>query len=618
MKDQNDIFFEEALNDDWRKGSNLIEVELSNKPFLYTAILILILGLVIISRLIFLNVVRGENFKELAEINSGKKEFIIPPRGLIYDRFGKILAQNKLSYEAVLDLNELLKNKEDIDKILREIEKTLNVPQNNLFQIINERINLNIKDLIILKTNLLPDEVIALKTKIIPAVYVVEGYQRFYPQGEIFSSVIGYVGLPSQDDLEAKKYLTFQSFTGKTGIEYQYDEDLNGVMGVVLNKRDALGNIIVKTTIQQPQPGKDIYLTIDAEFQTYLFYRMQQGLKELNRNSGTAVALNPKTGEILALISFPVYDNNIFINPSQRKDVLNLLKDKSLPLFNRAISGMYAPGSTIKPLVGIAALKENIIVPQKEIFSPGYLDVSNPYNPESPSRFLDWRYQGWVNLYSAIAQSSNVYFYIVGGGFDDIKGLGINKLIEWWKKFGLGSKTNIDLPGEAEGFLPNPQWHKQKFKKLWLLGDTYNVSIGQGDLKVTPLQLINYISAIANGGKIYKPFVLKDNHPQILYDLSYLKNEIEEVKKGMILTIESPEGTAHLMADLPFKVAGKTGTAQIGKNKLENAFFVGFAPVDDPQIALLILVENSKQGSLNAVPIAKDVLNWYYQNKIKK
>lgn len=615
---RDDIFFEDALSDEWSKDREIVEVEFSNKPFLYTGILVLILGLIFILRIFFLNIVLGDNFLQRAEINSGVKELILPPRGIIYDRNGQVLAENKLSYEALLDVNEFIKNSDLEDETLKNIEKILGISSVDLLNLINEKINSNLTDPLLLKSNLTQDEIIALNSLNLKTIKIKQNYLRFYPEGEIFSSILGYVGLPSKDDLNQKKYLTSQIFTGKAGIEYEYDKDLVGKPGIVLNKIDALGKILSTTKVNDPLPGKNLTLTIDADLQKYLFNRMKQGFEFLGRNAGGAVAINPKNGEVLAMVSFPTYDNNIFIDPLKRKEVLNIVNDKSLPLFNRVISGMYAPGSTIKPLVGVAALAEKIISPTKTFFSPGYLDVPNPYNPNEPSRFLDWRYQGDVNLYSAIAQSSNVYFYIVGGGFGDFRGLGINKLIAWWQKFGLGKKTNIDLPNEQTGFIPTPDWHKEKLKRPWLLGDTYNVSIGQGDLKVTLIQLINYISSIANGGKLFKPHLLKDQPSEILSDLSFLSNEISEVKKGMIQTINSPLGTAHLMSDLPMQVAGKTGSAQVQQNKAENAFFVGFAPEEDPQIALLILVENARQGSLNAVPIAKDVLNWFYENRIKK
>jgi penicillin-binding protein 2 len=616
-KKKKDIFFEEALAEEWKDDINFFEVELSSGPLFYAGFLILILSLIILGRIIFLNVVLGKNFQEQAQINSGQKEFILPPRGLIYDRNGKILAQNQIAFSAFLNIENFIKNEDLQQKTLEIIEKNFGISKSDFENLIKERLSSNVLTPILISSDLTHEQILFLQRENLPTIQIKESFKRFYPYGEYFSTVLGYVGYPDLSDLKQKNYLKPQFLTGKTGIEAYYDKELVGEPGIILNIRDAKGKILSTNKAQDVKPGKDLNLTIDVELQEYLYKRMKEGLEFLGRESGAGLILNPQNGEVLAMVSFPSFDNNIFLQPQKKEEIQKILNDTNRPLFNRVISGVYAPGSTIKPLVGVAGLKEGVITPEKKIFSPGYLDVPNPYNPSKPTRFLDWRYQGEVNLYSAIAQSSNVYFYIVGGGFGDISGLGISRLIEWWKKFGLGQKTNIDLIGESTGFLPTPQWHKKVFGREWLIGDTYNVSIGQGDLGVTPLQLLNYISAIGNGGKIYKPHLLKDLQPEVLIDLSYLKPEIEEVKKGMVETITSPLGTAHLMTDLPFEIAGKTGSAQIEGNKFENAFFVGFAPKDNPQIAILILVEKARQGSLNAVPIAKDVLNWYYENRMK-
>jgi penicillin-binding protein 2 len=269
----------------------------------------------------------------------------------------------------------------------------------------------------------------------------------------------------------------------------------------------------------------------------------------------------------------------------------------------------------------------NGLNPKDQIFSPGYLDVPNPYNSQKPTRFLDWQYQGWVDMYSAIAKSSDVYFYVIGGGYGNKKGLGISRIKEWWMKFLLDKKTNIDLIGENNGFLPDPEWKEKEKKSIWRIGDTYNVSIGQGDLLVTPISLLNYVAAISNGGVIYKPRVVKnivdednkvvfENKVEILADLRQeIGPYIKEIQKAMIDVVSKPYGTAHLLNDLPFQVAGKTGSAQYDRNTKLNAFFVGYAPANDPEIAILILIEDAKEGSLNTIPIARDVFLWYYENR---
>ena len=327
--------------------------------------------------------------------------------------------------------------------------------------------------------------------------------------------------------------------------------------------------------------------------------------------------MDPRTGEVLAYLNFPAYDNDVFNSGGRSEERQKILSDPNRPLFNRAISGLYSPGSTIKPLVGLAAVQEGVISAERTIFSPGYLDVPNPYDPEKPTRFVDWRYQGNVDLSAALAQSSNVYFYEVGGGFGDIRGLGINRLREWWQRFGFGKSTGIDLFGEEEGFLPTPEWKERVSGDPWLLGDTYNVSIGQGDLLVTPIQLLNYAAALANGGVFRKPALVRGKVPEVIGDISKYEGAFLEVRRGMRETVTSPLGTAKLLDDLPIAVAAKTGSAQTKNKAEENAFFIGFAPYEEPEIAILVLVENAKEGSLNAVPIAKDVFRWYAEHRIQ-
>jgi penicillin-binding protein 2 len=631
MKPKKELFFEESLLDDWAGDLEVMEVPLGEKPLVYVGIAALVLGIIVAARALFLGTAKADFYTERAEINLGKYERLTAPRGIIKDRLGEVLAENKPVFSAFLDVNEFLRRPELQTETLKTAGEVLDISANELWQLIRERDLELSSDPILLKSGLDQSQVVLLKSKNLPTLRVENSFNREYPEGEVFASVIGYIGLTTPEDLRRNPELSGKDFVGKSGLEAIYDAELRGKPGLRVKIRDAKGKILDEKLESLPQAGRDLSLTIDADLERYFYRRMQEGLAALGRRSGAGLAMNPKTGEILALLSFPSFDNNVFTVGGKAEERMKILTDPQKPIFNRAISGLYAPGSTIKPLVGVAALAEKVISPRRTIFSPGYMDVPNPYDPERPSRFLDWRYQGEVDLYSAIAQSSNVYFYLVGGGSvrglfppevlaggGGIEGLGISRLREWWEKFGLGKTTGVDLPGETAGFLPSPEWKEKRDKRPWLLGDTYNVSIGQGDILVTPLQLLNYISAIASGGVAHRPFLKLGTPPQILYDLSAFAEEIKEVQRGMREAVTSPQGTAHALNDLALEAAAKTGSAQVEGNRAENAFFVGYAPYDDPQIAVLVLVENARQGSLNAVPIAKDVLSWYYWNRIVK
>jgi penicillin-binding protein 2 len=614
-----ELAFEESLSEDWARDIQVTEVPLNNRPLFYLGIGATLISILVAGRIVFLSYAKGDIYKARAENNVGHIYVKPPPRGIIYDRYGKVLAQNIPTFRAVLNVKEFLSDENLKEETVKTVSDILGMDRNKLWQIIGQTISEYSSGPIVLEISLTQNQVVKLKSTDLKTISVENSFGRSYPDGNAFSSVIGYTSIATPDDLEKNPNLTIRDFVGKTGVEAHYDLNLQGQPGIIVQIVDAKGNILNSEEKTEPKTGKPLNLTIDAELQKYFYERMKAALTSLGRTSGVGLAINPQNGEILALISFPTYDNNLFSTRGQNEEKQKILTSISKPLFNRVVNGLYNPGSTIKPMVGVAALSEGVISPTKTIFSPGYIDIPNPYDPEKPTRYPDWRYQGDVNLGSAIAQSSNVYFYVVGGGGLDIKGLGITRLHEWWEKFKFGVATGIDLPGEKKGFLPTPDWKEKNSGRPWTLGDTYNVSIGQGDLLLTPLQLLNYISAIGNGGTIYEPVVNKDvSHGKILADLTYLTPEITEVQKGMRKTVTSPIGTAHILDDLLIEIGAKTGSAQVQNNSQENAFFVGYAPFDNPEIAILVLVENSREGSLNAVPIAKEVLNWYYQNRIRK
>ncbi len=613
MTKKQDVFLEEAVLDDIAKDFDLLEMPLSRAVFKLVIFSAIVIAAIVTARIFFLGIVKNDFYQARAIANAGQTITVEAERGGIFDRFGNPLVKNQPVFRLNLILAELLKESQR-RKTIQAIKDILNIDVEQMENLLNS-VNLENADSVALPVDLSEEEAEKIKNLNLNSIRVVNSFKREYIEPQIFSHLTGYTGLANKEDLE--KGFSLNDIAGKSGLEKYYDKELRGKDGKIIYYRNAKAEIIDNKFLNDAQPGYSIKTTIDSELQAFFYNQLKNKLSEAGSLNGVGIALNPKNGEVLSLISLPGFDSN---NISDK-----ILNSPGKPFFNRAISGLYAPGSTIKPLVALAALKENIVKPKDKIFSAGYLEIPNPYYPDQPSRFLDWKPHGWVDLYSALARSSNVYFYEIGGGFEEQKGLGIEKLKEYWQKFGFSEKTGIDLPGEANGFLPDPE--QKKNNDLWRIGDTYNVSIGQGDLLTTPIEIIAYIAGIANNGKIYRPSIMKNivdsngdlirqNEPQLIKDLSDLSAYIPEVQKGMADVVNKNYGTAYLLSDLPFKVAGKTGTAQIKQNTEINAFFIGYAPLDDPQIAILVLVEEAKEGSSNAVPIAKEVFKWYYENRL--
>ena len=348
------------------------------------------------------------------------------------------------------------------------------------------------------------------------------------------------------------------------------------------------------------------------------------------------MALDPNTGGVLALVSLPTFDNNLFNKGTDPEILEKILTDPLKPLFNRVISGQYPVGSTIKPLIAIAALQEKIISPFKKINCQGKIVVPHKYNPEIVYEYRDWTVHGPTDLKKAIAESCNVYFYTIGGGYGDQEGLGPTRIKKYLKLFGWGQKTKIDLVGETQGFLPDPEWKKSYFKnpidKIWRDGDTYNLSIGQGYISISPLQVALAFSAIANGGTLYKPQIVqkiiegsidspkivKEFKPEILRQNFIDPKNLQIVREGMrwaVTGFNSPHASATLLNDLPVKVAAKTGTAEVWKKgeRFYHTWITVFAPYEKPEIVLTIMMEDVKGLSqLTVLPVAKEILSWYF------
>lgn len=615
------VNLEEVLADR-RLEDELAEVPVKDGIFKIVLIGGVILALAGFFQIFNLGLVKNSFYKRRALANMSDWVIIPSPRGIIKDRFETPLLENKAVVNAYLDINVLPLESNKREEILKKIGEILSFPESDLKERI-QSFNWDRSRRMLLKARISHEEILNFSSLNLPGVVLIEGLNRFYQKPLAYSHLLGYVGLVDEEELSVNPALSIEDTIGKSGLEAYYDSRLRGINGKEIFLRSAQAGVLQRVAFEKPVAGQDLETFIDGPLQEFFYERLGEELRRLGRRSGAGLVINPQNGEVLAMVSFPGFD------PDR---VVEFLNDPHLPLFNRVVSGLYNPGSTIKPLVAAAALKEGVITPEKQIYSAGYLEITNPYNPSQPSRFLDWKPHGWVDVYSALARSSNVYFYEVGGGFPGSAsfprqtGLGIERLKKWWQKFGLADKTGIDLPGEAMGFLPDPDWKEKKTGQPWRLGDTYNISIGQGDLSVTPLELLNYISAIANGGKLYRLRVAKDRPVEILKDLSEeLKSVLNNVRQGMEDAVSQPYGTAYILNDLPVRVAAKTGTAQIQNNEKINAFFVGYLPTEalaavgaslDKQIAVLVLVEDAREGSLNTIPIAKDIFLWYYQNRL--
>ena len=624
-----EISFDEAIAQNAREPY-VIENPINSRIFAGVLIGVAIFALIAISRVAEIGIFKRAFYSVRAASNMNKEISIPAPRGIITDRYGELLVENELTFSAFIRVSDMIKNNEK-DKIIEAFRNDFGISSEDFLEKLNEADLENVEEIKVAE-DVSREETIRLNAMNISSISVREDYKRKY-KSAIFSHITGYVGLPRKEDLVANRKLNLIDTIGRTGLESHYNTDLQGVNGKELIYEDARGKLKDLQKVNGPRPGKDLKTTIDADLQRYFYERLTHHTNLRGQNSAVGIALDPRNGEILSLVSLPSFDAN---------NVGEYLAISTHPLFNRAVSGTYNPGSTIKPLHAVAALHEGVIDEKVQFFSRGYIEIPNPYNPDLSSKFVDWKPHGWVDIRSALAKSSNIFFYAIAGGLppneswiingaSKINGLGIDRLNEYWRKFGLDKKTGIDLVGEANSFLPNPEEQEERTKQIWRIGDTYNVAIGQGDISINPIQLADYFAGIANKGKIYKPHIAlrlggeqtqeSAEKPELLIDLSEFAQEFREVEKGMEDSVYEPYGTSKLISDLPFKVAAKTGTAQTNFNTRTNALFVGYGPVDaknGPEIEIVVLIENAKEGSLNAIPVAKDVLEWYHKNRLTK
>ena len=585
--------------------------------FLGVALFTAVLG----ARFAFLQVTSHEEFRTRAEANRIKPRPIVPARGLIYDRNGKLLADNVPAYR----LEVVPEQVKDIEALLDELDDVMPLTADEL-----ERFRASYRAKrgfhpVPLKLRLSEAEVarFAVHRHRFPGVDVVPYLNRRYPYGELFAHVVGYVGRIDEADLarldDPARY-TGATHIGKGGIEKFYEEKLHGQVGFERIEINAEGRALRVLERIPAQSGEHLYLSIDADLQ-------QAVVDAFAGQHGAAVAVDPRTGEVLALVSLPSYDANPFVNGIGRAEYAALLDDPARPLFNRVLMGGYEPGSTIKPFVGLAGLELGLRTPQDTVFSSGAFRL-----PNQEREYRDWRRggHGYINLREALAQSVNTYFYQLAVD------IGIDRFSGYLAQFGFGQPTGIDLPGESSGVLPSRAWKQAARNQVWYPGETVIAGIGQGFWVASPLQLAQATATLASGGVRHRLHLLRATQagfdapqapvPEDPPNPSIVKNpaNLAAVAEGMVAVMHGPTGTARAFGrDAPYHIAAKTGTAQRVTRKTEqaldvnalpyalrhNALFVAFAPAEAPRIALLVVLEHGGSGTTAAAPVARRILD---------
>lgn len=633
---------------------------------------------VFVGRLWQLQVTERAYWADRAEKNRSRYVSLPAPRGIIYDRYGVPLVHNVPRFIVTITPGYLPEDEQAQAQVYNRLSELLDMPVTASDET-TPTVKAGIRDLVdratnpkdpinysgpyrpvIIKTGVERDVALIIMEELhrLPGVQVEIDSVREYPQGPIFAPIIGYMTkIPSNlvDDYKARGYDPATDLVGMAGIEYTAETQLRGKKGEKYIEEDVAGRQVRVVEQTDPLPGNSVYLSIDAGLQVAAFEALQAELDAINRyydrdvtQRGAVIAMNPQTGEVLAMVSLPSYDNNLFAQgvswPDYHQQLEALLTNPHRPLLNHAIADRVQPGSTFKIIVASAGLQEGVITPKTKIFDPGTIVIPNKYFPNDPghaTRFSCWNKagHGYLDIIHALAESCNIFFYETGGGLDvpdqpKFQGLGEKRLVKYARLFGLGRPTGVDLPGEAGGHIPTATWKRLTFGENWSTGDTYNFSIGEGYLEVTPIQMLNAAAAIANGGTLYQPQIL--HHVEtidgrvvstfrpktISQTLPISSTHLALVRQGMELAVTAGTSTK---AQVPgVRVAGKTGTAEFCDDMAQqrglcypgrwptHAWFIAFAPADNPEIALVVYIWNGGEGSERAVPVAKKILDYYF------
>jgi penicillin-binding protein 2 len=584
--------------------------------FVVAGLALILLGL----RFAYLQIYRHDEYTTQSEANRIRSRPIVPARGLIYDRAGRLLADNVPAYRLELIPEQVA----DIDASLAALAGVINLSDEDLLRFADARAAKRRFQPVPLKFPLSESEVaaFAVRRHEFPGVEVVPYLSRRYPYGDLLAHVVGYVGRIDTNDqqlLDAARYRG-ATHVGKSGIERFYESRLHGEVGIERVEINAEGRTLRVLNREPAESGEHLYISLDVELQ-------QAMVAAFAGASGAAVAIDPRSGDILAMVSLPSYDPNPFVNGIGRADYADLLQAPGRPLFNRVLLGGYEPGSTLKPFIGLAGLELGIRRPTDTVFSSGAYRL-----PGQQREYRDWRRggHGAINLRESLAQSVNTYYYTLA------MDLGIERLSSYMAQFGFGARTGIDLIGESTGILPTPAWKRASRNQPWYPGETVIAGIGQGFWVTTPLQLAHATATLAAGGVRIQPHLLQATQrgfdaeiepvPLTAPPLSLVSRpeNLQAVIEGMEAVMHSPSGTARAAAvGAPYRIAGKTGTAQrvgrsgdaevdqsrLAANQRNQALFVAFAPADAPTIALVVVVEGGGSGSRTAAPVARKILD---------
>ncbi len=590
-------------------------VFLSRTVAIFFFILLLSLGLIV--RLVYLQVVGHEHYATMAKSNRIKIIPQPPTRGIIYDRHGRVLAENLPSYSLEL-IPEQIK---DLEGTLKKLQQLLDIPDEKIAQFLKQKHRSKRFASIPLLLRMSDDKVakFAVVRPFYPGVDVHARLIRHYPYKELTSHVVGYVGRINEKELKKLPVSEYRGthHVGKIGIEKNYESQLHGQTGYSEIETNAQGRSVKTVSTDDPVPGENLHLTLDVDLQKTAYDALEGA-------NGAIVAIEVKTGDVLVFASRPGFDPNPFVYGISSKAYKALQESDARPLFNRALRGQYPPGSTIKPFIGLAGLEYQVTDFYHKLFCPGYYQL-----PKVRHKYRDWKKWGHgpVDLNIAITQSCDVYFY------DLARTLGIDRLHDFLQKFGFGEKTGIDLVGEKAGLLPSKAWKRRVKNQPWYPGETLIAGIGQGFMQVTPTQLARATATLANRGKVVTPHLVNKGLQSVDSQIKLDGKNIDDVISAMINVIHGKRGTARtLKKDINYQIAGKTGTAQVFGVKQEekynedeidfklrdHALFMAFAPANDPQIAVAVIVENGGHGGSVAAPMAGKIMKQFLMKPEKE